>query len=134
MAGPVTWSFTADSHITGATIWGEAATPAVPSAQNDSSAIEVGVKFRVAVAGSIVGIRFYKGAGNTGTHVGHLWTAAGTLLASVTFTERDGHRLAAGHLLRPRSPIAANTTYIVSYYAPNGHYAVRQPATSPPAG
>ena len=32
-----------------------------------------GVKFRTTQAGSITGIRFYKGAGNTGTHVGSLW-------------------------------------------------------------
>ena len=30
--------------------------------------------------GSITGIRFYKGAGNTGTHVGSLWTSTGTRL------------------------------------------------------
>ena len=29
-------------------------------------------------AGYILGLRFYKGNGNTGTHVGHLWTTDGT--------------------------------------------------------
>ena len=48
--------------------------------------IELGVKFESAVPGYITGIRFYKGAGNTGTHVGHLWTSTGTLLATATFT------------------------------------------------
>jgi acyl-CoA thioesterase len=42
----------------------------------------VGVKFLSDVAGFITGIRFYKGATNTGTHVGHLWSADGTLLAT----------------------------------------------------
>ena len=43
-------------------------------------------KFRSSTAGRIAGIRFYKGATNTGTHVGHLWTRTGTLLATATFT------------------------------------------------
>ena len=33
------------------------------------------VKF---VTGTVTGVRFYKGAGNTGTHTGHLWSATGT--------------------------------------------------------
>ena len=36
------------------------------------------MKFTADVNGSITGIRFYKGAGNTGTHIGNLWTASGT--------------------------------------------------------
>ena len=47
--------------------------------------MELGVKFQVSTAGKATGVRFYKGATNTGTHVGNLWSAAGALLASVTF-------------------------------------------------
>ena len=50
------------------------------------NAVEVGVKFRADADGRITGLRFYKGVGNTGTHVGHLWTRTGTLLATATFT------------------------------------------------
>ncbi len=85
MTGPVSWSFTTASRTTNATIWSSTATPANPSA-NDTGSVELGVKFRSDVAGYITGIRFYKGAGNTGTHVGHLWTSTGTLLATATFT------------------------------------------------
>ena len=86
MAAPVTWSFTTALPPGGPySIWTGAAAPAVPSA-NDSGSVEVGVKFTSDVAGTITGIRFYKGAGNTGTHIGHLWTSTGTLLASATFT------------------------------------------------
>ena len=35
---------------------------------------------------TITGVRFYKAAANTGTHIGNLWTASGTLLATGTFT------------------------------------------------
>ena len=52
----------------------------------DGSAVELGVKFRTSSNGFITGIRFYKGANNTGTHVGHLWTRTGTLLATVIGT------------------------------------------------
>src|SRR5439155_24691675 len=59
MSGSVSWSFTTDSHITGATIWGDGTMPGTAAAQNDSSPIEVGVKFRSSVPGSILGLQFY---------------------------------------------------------------------------
>ena len=54
-------------------IWSDSV---VPPIENDPAAVELGVKFRSDVAGEITGLRFYKGPGNTGTHTGHLWTAA----------------------------------------------------------
>lgn len=122
MGGSTSWSFTTDSHITGATVWSEATVPGTPAAQNDSSPIEVGMKFRASVSGSIVAISFYKGAGNTGTHIGHLWTSIGTLLATVTFANETASGWQQAVLSTPVA-IQANTTYVVSYYAPNGHYA-----------
>ena len=44
------------------------------------------MKFQSSVPGWVAGVRFYKGAGNNGTHTGSLWTASGTLLATGTFT------------------------------------------------
>src|SRR5262249_43755033 len=82
---PVTWSCPPSQAITTATIGGSGAPPAVESA-SDSGQVELGVKFRSDIGGYVTGVRFYKGAGNTGTHVGHLWTSAGTLLAAATFT------------------------------------------------
>ena len=49
------------------------------------SSVELGFKFTSSVSGEITGIRFYKGPQNTGTHIGDLWSADGTLLASATF-------------------------------------------------
>ncbi|MGQ0433019.1 MAG: N,N-dimethylformamidase beta subunit family domain-containing protein, partial [Microthrixaceae bacterium] len=66
-------------------IWSSAATPVNPAAA-DTNAVELGVKFRADLDGTITGIRFYKGSTNTGTHVGSLWTSTGTLLAQATFT------------------------------------------------
>ena len=54
--------------------------PAIPDV-DDTSAVELGMKFRTDVDGFITGVRFYKSANNIGTHVGNLWTSTGTLLA-----------------------------------------------------
>jgi Domain of unknown function (DUF4082)/Bacterial Ig-like domain len=117
------------------TIWPSTATPAVAS-DSDSSAIEVGVKFRASQAGSITGIRFYKGSGNTGTHVGSLWSMSGTKLGSATFTGESGSGWQQVNFASPVT-VAANTTYVASYYAPNGHYSTSDgyfatPTTSGP--
>ena len=57
---------------------------------DDSSAVEVGVKFRPLTDGFITGLRFYKGQGNGGVHVGNLWTSSGTRLAQATFANETG--------------------------------------------
>ena len=104
------------------TIWPSTTTPAVASFA-DFAAVELGVKFRADRAGLIAGLRFYKGAGDTGTHVGSLWSEGGTLLTSATFANETA---AGWQEVRFASPvaIAAGTTYVASYFAPNGGYAV----------
>ncbi|WP_284666780.1 DUF4082 domain-containing protein [Myxococcus sp. SDU36] len=68
------------------TLFAPTSTPAVPSVTNDFAPVELGVKFQSDIEGDILGIRFYKGTANTGTHVGSLWSAAGARLAFATFT------------------------------------------------
>jgi hypothetical protein len=89
--------------------------------QGDTSAVELGVRFKADIDGKITGVRFYKATGNSGTHVGNLWTASGTLLARGTFS---GESASGWQQLTFSTPvdIAAGTTYVASYYAPNGHY------------
>ncbi len=65
------------------------ATPTVADS-GDTSSVELGVKFKADYDGSMTGIRFYKAAANTGTHIGSLWSSAGTRLAQVTFTNETG--------------------------------------------
>jgi hypothetical protein len=102
-------------------IWSASTVPSVP-AVSEAAAIELGVKFRVGQNGYITGIRFYKGSGNTGTHIGNLWTSAGANLATATFS---GETATGWQQVNFPSPVAvnANTTYIASYYTPTGHYA-----------
>ncbi|MEO5925046.1 MAG: Ig-like domain-containing protein [Bryobacteraceae bacterium] len=103
-------------------IWNAATLPSNAAEPNDGGSIELGVKFRATEAGFIRGIRFYKGATNVGTHVGSLWSSTGTNLASATFINET----ATGWqqvLFDTPVAVAANTTYVASYYAPQGHYA-----------
>lgn len=124
MSGSVNWSFTTAAAptptIEGATLFVPTDTPAVVSA-NDGSSVEVGVKFRADYNGYITGIRFYKGATNTGAHVGHLWTTSGTLLATVTFTNETASGWQQANFSTPVA-ITAGTTYVASYLAPVGRY------------
>ena len=107
------------AHTCPCSIWDNSFTLA---GENDPNAVEVGVKFRSDQAGFITGLRFYKTSGNTGTHVGHLWTAEGTQLAEATFS---GETASGWQQVSLDSPVAidANTTYVASYHAPNGDYA-----------
>ncbi|WP_018612191.1 DUF4082 domain-containing protein [Segetibacter koreensis] len=102
-------------------VWGNTGSP---QNQNDydGQTIEVGVKFRSSQAGSITGIRFYKGTNNTGTHTGTLWTSGGTKLASATFTNETATGWQQVHFSTPVS-ISANTTYVASYFSNSGRYA-----------
>jgi hypothetical protein len=88
---------------------------------NDHRAVELGVKFQSSVAGRITGIRFYKGPQNLGVHTAHLWTSAGALLASATFSGETGSGWQQVNFVTPVA-IAANTVYVASYYAPLGLY------------
>ncbi|HZU22757.1 MAG TPA: N,N-dimethylformamidase beta subunit family domain-containing protein, partial [Terriglobales bacterium] len=87
----------------------------------DTRSTEVGVRFRADFDGYITGIRFYKASTNTGTHVGNLWSNTGTLLATATFTGETASGWQQVNFSTP-VPVAANTTYVASYFAPAGHY------------
>ncbi|RKH56309.1 DUF4082 domain-containing protein [Corallococcus llansteffanensis] len=103
-------------------LFAASAVPAVAAA-NDSAAVELGMRFRSDAPGQLKGVRFYKGAGNTGTHTGSLWSATGSLLATATF---QGETASGWQEVRFATPvnITADTNYVVSYHAPAGHYAV----------
>ncbi|MFT4165254.1 MAG: DUF4082 domain-containing protein [Microlunatus sp.] len=99
------------------TIFG-ATTPTTPSVA-DTTALTVGTKFKPEQDGYITGIRFYKGAANTGAHTGTLYTASGEALAQVNFTNEtaSGWQTAT---FSSAVPVTAGTTYVAAYYAPNG--------------
>ncbi|WP_417563765.1 DUF4082 domain-containing protein [Microbacterium sp.] len=92
------------------------------AAESDTSAVELGTAFTVSAVGEVTAIRFYKGPGNSGTHVGTLWTADGTALATVTFTDETDTGWQRAALSTPVE-VSPGQTYVVSYLAPAGHYA-----------
>ena len=106
-------------------IWSTSYTPATIDS-GDNGANEVGLKFRSDVNGYISGVRFYKSSLNTGTHVAHLWTSSGTLLASATFTNETSNGWQSVNFATPVG-VAAHATYVVSYSDPNGHFSLDRP-------
>lgn len=103
------------------TAFSPSATPSVTDITDENQPLEIGVKFRTDVSGFVRGVRFYKGAFNTGTHTGHLWSSSGTLLATGTFTNETA---SGWQELRFATPVAvsADTTYIAAYHSSSGYY------------
>ncbi|MPZ20455.1 MAG: DUF4082 domain-containing protein [Luteitalea sp.] len=101
-------------------IWAPSVVPA-SGAANDPNAVELGTRFRADQNGYITAIRFYKAPENVGPHIGNLWTAGGTLLASVSFTGESGSGWQEATLASPVA-ISANTSYVVSYHTSSGFY------------
>ncbi|MDQ4024320.1 MAG: DUF4082 domain-containing protein, partial [Actinomycetota bacterium] len=106
-------------------LWSGTTVPGTPAQTNDGNAVEVGVKVTPAIDGTITALRFYKGSTNTGTPVGNLWTAQGLKLASVTFTDETASGWQQAKLSTPVA-VKAGTTYVASYHAPNGNFAMDQ--------
>ncbi len=121
MTAPSTWSFTtAGAGVCPCTLFASTATPATVDS-GDGNAVNLGVRFVPSAAGFITGVRFYKATTNTGTHTGALWSSTGTQMATGTFT---GETASGWQTLQFASPVAviSGSTYVVSYYAPNGRY------------
>jgi hypothetical protein len=102
------------------TIWPDSAVPGVADGGLDNP-VELGMKFRSDVRGTITSIRFYKASANTGTHIGDLWTTNGLLLAAATFT---GETDSGWQQVDFGSPVSinSNTVYVASYHCDSGHY------------
>ncbi len=120
MTADYTWFFTTKQRLY--SIWSSSTVPGTVT-DPDTSAVELGVKFRSDINGRITGIRFYKGPNNTGTHVGSIWTKTGTLLGKVTFSNETASGWQQANFATP-IVINANTTYIASYHTNVGHYSV----------
>ncbi len=94
---------------------------------NDSNQpLQLGMKFRASSSGFVTGVRFYKQSGNTGTHIGQLYSAAGILLAEATFVNESATGWQEVAFSSPVA-ISANTTYVISYHSSSGYYSVTNP-------
>lgn len=105
----------------GESLFTPSATPSVP-VDPDTGAVELGMRFTVSVPGVITGMRYFGTPANTGEHTGHLWTGDGERLASARFSDESGTGWQSADFNRDVH-VDPGTTYVVSYVAPNGHYA-----------
>ncbi len=122
LAAPVSWSFTtAGATACPCSLWPATTVPGTPDV-NDAGPLTVGVRVTPDLDGTITGIRFYKGAGNTGTHIGAIWTTTGQQLATVTFSGESATGWQQALFTTPVT-VTAGTTYVVGLFLPNGHYA-----------
>jgi hypothetical protein len=117
--GPID-GMTSLKPLSQATILGDR-TPRTES-DPDTRAVELGLRFRTDTAGSVLGVRFYKSAANTGPHDGRLWDDGGRLLAAATFAEETADGWQEVRFDSP-VPVSAGTTYVASYHTGTGHYA-----------
>ncbi|WP_169735482.1 DUF4082 domain-containing protein [Actinokineospora inagensis] len=119
MASAYTWSFT-----TGAagqcpcTLFRP--TDAPETSATDAQ-VELGMRITPSANGYITGVRFYKVAGDTGSHTGTLWTSAGAQVATGTFTNET---TSGWQTLTFATPVqvTADTSYVVSFWGSAGKY------------
>jgi hypothetical protein len=102
------------------TLWPNSYTPS--ENYYSSGNYELGVKIRTDVTGEVTALRFYQQSWMAGySHVGHLWSPSGTLLASATFANVGGSGWEQVTLSNPVS-ITANSVYIVSFSSGGGYF------------
>lgn len=96
----------------------------IPDARaiESTTPVTVGTAFSSAVAARVTGMRFYRGAGNEGPHVGRLWTGDGAELATVSFPMTGEAGWQTATFDRPVD-LTPGRLYVVGYRAPSGAYA-----------
>lgn len=102
-------------------VYGQRTPPVVDS--GDGSAVELGLRFMAQSDGYITGVRFYKSAANLGTHTGTLWSLNGTKLANTTFSNESASGWQTAKFATPVETHSGDE-FVVSYFAPKGHYSV----------
>ncbi len=74
---------------------------------------EMGVKVTATSATQIRAIRFYKSSGETGTHIGRVWSSGGTELTEVTFVGEGASGWQTAQLATPLT-LTTGDTYVIS--------------------
>ncbi|HVX47411.1 MAG TPA: DUF4082 domain-containing protein [Mycobacteriales bacterium] len=101
-------------------LWRFADQPRIADVGRADAAV-LGVRLSPEHAGTITGISFWKGAQNTGRHVGSLWSE-GKQLATGTFTNESATGWQHLTFARPVT-VRAGESLVAAYVAPHGHYA-----------
>ena len=92
---------------------------------SDATGVEVGTRFTARADGVATGMRFWKNPDADGPHVGTLWTAQGERLARASFTQETGSGWQTA-VFGGEVVLHAGQTYVVSYYAASGDYAMTE--------
>ncbi|WP_162605810.1 DUF4082 domain-containing protein [Jiangella aurantiaca] len=95
------------------------------AADPDRRAVELGVRFSPQEDGSVTALQYYQGARTRDVTTATLWSAEGEVLARVSFaaSRSVGWRTVP---LETSVPLTAGETYVASYHAPQGGYAVTE--------
>jgi hypothetical protein len=108
----------------GCSFWDDATVPTITEPERDGSSVNVGMKFRSEVAGVATGVRFYKLPGNTGNVSAHIYDADTRIpVGSAFYTAGTDEGWKQVNFATP-VPLVAGKNYVVSYFAPNGNYAI----------
>jgi hypothetical protein len=88
----------------------------------DSAAVNLGLQFQASSSGYIKGLRFYKGANDSGVQSVSLWSSGGALLATTAVSGLSGSGWVEVDFATPVQ-IQAGQTYVASYFTTKGNYA-----------
>ncbi|WP_285501440.1 DUF4082 domain-containing protein [Actinokineospora sp. NBRC 105648] len=92
-----------------------------PANSTTDATVELGMRITPGQNGYITGVRFYKTAGDPGSHTGTLWSSAGGQLATGTFSAESSSGWQTLTFAQPVQ-VTAGTSYVVSYWGSAGHY------------
>src|SRR5579863_7122124 len=80
---------------------------------NDTSPVELGLRFSSNVAGNVTGARVYCATNSSGTHTVHLWNSNGTSLATATLPACTGWTAVN---FASSIAVTAGSMYTISYH------------------
>jgi hypothetical protein len=95
------------------------------AAASDHDSVVLGVRFAPTQSGTISALQYYQGPKDSGITTATLWSSSGTALASAAV---PANRTVGWHTVALPKPVAvkARSTYVASYLATKGGYAVTQ--------
>lgn len=94
-----------------------------PTATNPPAhnGLELGTRVTTSTDGYIVSVKYFRVLGDTSNHIAHVWDAAGTLLATKTFTNETASGWQTAYLSSPIA-VAAGNSFTVSTYSSDYWY------------
>jgi methionine-rich copper-binding protein CopC len=116
-----TWTFTTAAAATACPCSLFRSADAPTDVANEGTPVSLGMTWIPAVDGDVTAVRFFKVAGDTGTHTGSLFSADGALLSTGTFTGETAAGWQTLQLAAP-VPVTAGTGYVVAYSTAEGRF------------